>query len=246
MTERRFRVIGPGRAGGAFRLALEKVGWVGAPELARLDDLSAAAADVDLVLVTVPDAVVAGVASSIAPSDHAVVAHVAGSLGLDALAPHPRRAVIHPLVTLPEPDVGARRLLDSAWFALADGGDPIANEVVDAFGGHAVSLADDPQARAIHHAACCVAANHVVALLAQVERLAATVGVPREAYLALARGALENVAELGATAALTGPVARGDQGTIKRHRAALDAVAPRERALYDALVAALELDAACK
>lgn len=246
MTERRFRVIGPGRAGGAFRLALEKVGWVAAPELARLDDLTAAAAGVDLVLVTVPDAVVAGVASAIVPSDGVVVAHVAGSLGLDALAPHPRRAVIHPLVTLPGPEIGAERLLDGSWFALAEGGDPLAAEVVHALGGRLVTLADDPRTRAIHHAACCVAANHVVALLAQVERLAAAAGVPREAYLALARGAVENVAALGAAAALTGPVARGDHATVARHRAALDAVAPGERPLYDALVAALEDDVACR
>jgi len=246
MTERRFRVIGPGRAGGAFRLALEKVGWVAAPELARLDDLTGAAAGVDLVLVTVPDAVVAAVASSVAPAPSVVVAHVAGSLGLDALAPHPRRAVIHPLVTLPEPEIGAERLLDSAWFALTEGGDPLAEEVVNVLRGRSVTIGDDAETRAIHHAACCVAANHVVALLAQVERLAAVAGVPRDAYLALARGALDNIAALGASAALTGPVARGDHGTIARHRAALDAVAPRERALYDALVAAIEGDLACR
>lgn len=239
MPEPRFRVIGPGRAGGALRLALEKVGWFAAPALERLDDLSGAAEGVDLVLLTVPDSVIEGVAASIRPVDGAVVAHVAGSLGLDVLAPHARRAVIHPLVALPEAELGAARLLDHAWFALVEGGDALAADVVEALGGHAITVADDPTARAVHHAACCVAANHVVGLLAQVERLAASIGAPREAYLALARGAIDNVAELGAAAALTGPVARGDHATIARHRSALDATLPDERVLYDALVAAL-------
>ena len=183
MTQRHFRVIGPGRAGGALRLALEKAGWSAAPPLERLDDLSGAATGVDLVLVTVPDAVVAAVAASIRPVDDVVIAHVAGSLGLDALAPHRRRAVIHPLVALPEPELGAERLLDHAWFALVEGGDPLAHEVVDVLGGQAIVIADDPTARAVHHAACCVAANHLVGLLAQVERLAATIGAPERRTL---------------------------------------------------------------
>jgi predicted short-subunit dehydrogenase-like oxidoreductase (DUF2520 family) len=58
-------------------------------------------------------------------------------------------------------------------------------------------------------------------------------GVPLQAYLELARATLENVAELGPAAAVTGPAARGDEETLARHRAALD---PRERPAYDAMV----------
>jgi predicted short-subunit dehydrogenase-like oxidoreductase (DUF2520 family) len=65
-----------------------------------------------------------------------------------------------------------------------------------------------------------------------VERVAASVGVPLEAYLALARGALDNVGRLGPAAALTGPVRRGDEATVARHVAALD---PSERPAYEAL-----------
>lgn len=245
-AQRRFRVVGPGRAGGALRLALEKVGWAAAPALERLDDLSRAADGVDIVLVTVPDAVVSAVAGSITPRDGVVVAHVAGSLGLDVLAPHVRCAVIHPLVALPSAELGAQRLLEQAWFAVTDGSDPMALELVGALGGRRITVADDPTARALHHAACCVAANHLVGLLAQVERLASVTGAPVDAYLALARAALDNVAELGASAALTGPVARGDHTTITRHRAALDAALPGERPLYDALVDALEELVRCR
>ncbi|TML63144.1 MAG: pantoate--beta-alanine ligase, partial [Actinobacteria bacterium] len=73
-----------------------------------------------------------------------------------------------------------------------------------------------------------------VALMGQVERAAAGAGVPLEAYLELARGALENVAAVGPAAALTGPVARGDDATLARHLAALDVT---EREAYEAMVA---------
>jgi predicted short-subunit dehydrogenase-like oxidoreductase (DUF2520 family) len=71
-------------------------------------------------------------------------------------------------------------------------------------------------------------------LMGQVERVAARVGVPLEAFLALARGSLDNVAALGPAAALTGPAARGDEATLDRHRAALD---PSELPAYEAMVA---------
>ena len=70
--------------------------------------------------------------------------------------------------------------------------------------------------------------------MGQVERVAASVGVPLDAFLSLAAGALEDVALLGPAAALTGPVARGDLETIDRHRGALD---PAELDGYDAGVA---------
>jgi len=140
----------------------------------------------------------------------------------------------------------------SRWFRPADAteqralADALGDDVVEALGGRSVRIAEDPTARALHHGACCVAANHVVTLLGQVERLAAAAGVPFEAYLGLARGALDNVSDLGPSGALTGPVVRGDGATIDRHRAAIDRSAPNERALYDALVAATEELARCR
>jgi predicted short-subunit dehydrogenase-like oxidoreductase (DUF2520 family) len=154
---------------------------------------------------------------------------MAGSLGLDALAPHLRRASVHPLVTLPEPGSGASRLQAGGFFAVA--GDPLALDLVAALGGQPLTVADD--ARAAYHAAACLAANHVVALLGQVERVAAAAGVPLAAFMGLARGAVDDVAAVGPARALTGPVARGDRDTVERHRAVLD---PTERPAYDALV----------
>jgi pantoate--beta-alanine ligase len=131
-------------------------------------------------------------------------------------------------VSIPTPEVGARRLAGGAWFAVT--GDDLAAQVVRDLGGHVVQVADAH--RAAYHAAACIASNHVVTVLAQAERVAAAAGVPFEAYLDLVRETVDNVASLGAPAALTGPAARGDEATLLRHLAALPA---SERDLYTTL-----------
>jgi predicted short-subunit dehydrogenase-like oxidoreductase (DUF2520 family) len=116
-------------------------------------------------------------------------------------------------------------------------GHGLALAVVEELGGRPVDVPDDR--RVAYHAAAAVASNHLVALLGQVERLAAAAGVPAEAYWDLARPTIDNVVELGAAAALTGPVARGDWETVRRH---LAAIAPDERDAYLAMsVAAARL-----
>jgi predicted short-subunit dehydrogenase-like oxidoreductase (DUF2520 family) len=226
---RRLRTIGRGRAGGSLDRALAAVGWDVQPSLGRGDDLAGAADHVDLLLIATPDAAVAEVAAAVTPNADAVVAHVSGSLGLAPLYGHPRPAVLHPLVALPDAERGAARLPGS-WFGLAVDGDPLADEVVAALDGRAVRVAEGDWLR--YHAAAVIAANHLVALLGQVERVAGTIGVPLAAYLDLAAGSLDDVAELGPAAALTGPVRRGDLETVGRHIAALP---EEERAAYRAL-----------
>ncbi len=226
---RRVRIIGPGRAGTSLAWALTDAGWEVAPLLGRGDDITGATADVDLVVLATPDATLATVAATVEPRDGVVVAHLAGSLGLHVLAPHRRRAGIHPLVALPTPEIGSKRLV-GAWFAVA--GDPLAGEVVAALRGRPFAL--DDADRAAYHATAVVASNHLVALMGQVERLAAATGVPFDAYLDLAEDTLANVRALGPAAALTGPAARGDEATIDRHLAALpEDERPAYRALAD-------------
>ncbi len=96
-----------------------------------------------------------------------------------------------------------------------------------------MTVADADRAR--YHAAACIAANHLVALLGQVERVATPIGVPLEAYLALAQASFDDVGRRGPAAALTGPVARRDWDTVARHVAALPA---DERPAYLALARA--------
>lgn len=225
----RVRIIGAGRAGGSLHRALTRAHWPVEPSLGRGDDATAAADDVDLLVIATPDAAIAEVASRVTPHPHTVVAHLSGSAGLAPLAGHPRVAVLHPLVALPDAERGADRLV-GAWFGLAATGDPLVEEVVAELHGRIVRVAEDDWAR--YHAAAVIASNHLVALLGQVERVAASVDAPLEAYLDLARGALDDVVALGPAAALTGPVRRGDQATVDRH---LQALPDAERAAYRAL-----------
>lgn len=232
------RVIGRGRAGRSLATALGRAGWGLGGVLGREDDVAESAHGVDLLVIAVPDDAVATVAASVAPVDSTVIAHLAGSLGLDVLLPHTRRAALHPLASLPSPEVGAERLR-GAWFAIA--GDPLVASVVEAVEGRSFEVPDEQ--RAAYHAAAAIASNHLVALLAQVERVAAGAGVPFEAYLDLVRATVENVAVLGPAEALTGPAARGDEATIARHLAALP---DDERELYEVLAEACRKLAAWK
>jgi predicted short-subunit dehydrogenase-like oxidoreductase (DUF2520 family) len=182
---------------------------------------------VRLVVLAVPDSAIAEVAALLPVRDDVVVCHLAGALGLDVLAPHPRRASMHPLRSIPTTSTD----LTGAWWAVA--GDPLVRSVVEALDGRVVEV--DDSARVAYHAAAVMASNHLVALLGAVERVAATAGVPLDAFLDLVRGTVDNVAALGPADALTGPVARGDWATVERHLAALP---ESERSLYDALTAA--------
>ncbi len=222
-------ILGAGRAGGSFHAALTEVGW-----MSELVPGRAAThphlADVDLVLLTVPDGAIADVAAAIPPTD-AVVAHVSGACDLDVLAPHERVGSIHPLMSLPDPETGSRRLLDHCTFAVD--GDPLMTELAIALGGVAIEV-PGPK-RALYHATAAIAANHLTALCAQVESLAAEVGVPVAAYWTLMSTTLGNIADVGPAAALTGPAARGDWDTIRTHLAALPT--DDDRDLYLALCA---------
>jgi len=221
------RIIGPGRAGTSLAAALSARGWEFAGFLGRHDDVSCAARGVDVLVVATPDDAIAEVAAAVAPVEGTTVLHLSGSLGLDALAPHPERGALHPLVPLPNGEVGASRLASGVTFAVA--GAPAARRIVECLGGRVVEVADGD--RAAYHAAACIAANHVVALLGQVERVAAEVGLDLESFLPLTRAAVDDVAALGARAALTGPARRGDWATLSRH---LDALPEGERAGYQA------------
>lgn len=221
------RVIGPGRAGGALANSLSACAWEVVAPIRRGENVHDAARGVDLLVIAAPDDVIGEIAAQVDSVSTTVVAHLSGSLGLEVLRTHERRAAIHPLISIPTSEFS----LVGAWFAVT--GDPLGDRVVEALEGRSFKVADEQ--RASYHAAACIASNHLVALLGQVKRVAGTAGVPFEPFLDLAQGALDQVRALGPSAALTGPASRGDEATLARHIAALD---PSERATYEALVAA--------
>lgn len=249
---RAFALVGPGRAGTALALALaargvRPVAVAGRmPEAAstrrvagQLGTRAVAVEDVghdtDLVVVATPDAVIPRVAGAIGVSLRAgaLVIHLSGAVRLDVLEsvlrsqPDARLGSLHPLQSLPSAAVGAARLPGS-WCAVEGPSD--LERLARTLGMRPFRV--HPTARATYHAAACVASNHLVALLGQVERLAHAAGVPFDAFEPLVRATVSNVVELGPAPALTGPVARGDAATVARH---LDAIAADERDAYRAL-----------
>ncbi len=247
-----FALIGPGRAGATVALALVARGYTVTSVAGRAPDassttataacldaepvlVSAAGRRASIVIIATPDAAIEATAVVVAPSleRNALVVHLAGSLGTDvfapllALRPDVRVGALHPLQSLPSVSIGLDRLPGS-WAAIA--GDPQVEDLAAALELRTFTLADDQRAR--YHATAVVASNHLVALLGQVERLAAAAGVPFEAFAPLAEASLAYAFGLGARNALTGPVARGDLATVVDH---LRELPPSERDAYRAL-----------
>ena len=224
-------IVGAGRAGHSFATALSQCGH----EVALCHhEQPMVEPDTDVVLLCVPDDALIETSQSLVVSPSTVVAHCAGSRTLDVLTPHDRTGSLHPLVALPNPAIGAARLL-GATFCVA--GDEVMKDIVRSLGGRSFSLPDD--LRAAYHATACVTANHLVTLLGQVGRLAAAAGLTLEDFLPLAQSALDDVALFGPSRALTGPASRGDLVTIDAH---LSAIGEEERATYVAMAnAALQL-----
>ena len=130
---------------------------------------------------------------------------------------------MHPLQTFPDPAAGIARIPGSliALEADDDEGSFIAERIAEDLMGVPFRLAGEH--RALYHAAAVFASNYVVSATAVAEQLLAAAGVPdpAAAMRPLQEATIENVASMGPAAALTGPAARGDAGTIERNLEAL-------------------------
>jgi len=222
-------VVGAGRLGTALAAALRASGHAVAGPLRREPQLDGATT---LVLLCVPDGEIAAAAAAV--PDGPLVGHCSGATTLEPLAG--REALsLHPLMTVPassppEAFHGAAAAVDgSTPRALA-----AAEALAQSLGMRPMRVA--PEDRAAYHAAASIASNFLVTLEAAAERLAGTAGVDRQALAPLVRTAVETWAELGAERALTGPIARGDEATVARQRAAVLERTPELAPLFDALV----------
>ena len=92
-----------------------------------------------------------------------------------------------------------------------------------------------PEDRVAYHAAAAMASNFLVALEAAAERLAQTANVTREQLAPLVLATARQWAELGPQRSLTGPIVRGDEDVVARHRAVVAERTPELLALWDAL-----------
>jgi predicted short-subunit dehydrogenase-like oxidoreductase (DUF2520 family) len=223
-------IVGRGRLGPALAGALSAAGHSVAGPLGRGADGTGA----DVVLLCVPDGEIAAAARAIAPRDGLLVGHCSGATGLDVLAPHEALG-LHPLMTVTRGGA-AFAGAGAAVAGTTSRAEATARELATSLGMRPFAVADED--RAAYHAAAAIAANFLTTLEGAAERLAATAGVPREALVPLVRAAVENWAALGAKEALTGPIARGDERTVARQRAAIAERTPELLGLFDALAGA--------
>ncbi len=183
----------------------------------------------ELVLLAVPDdalgPLVEGLAKLGAWQPGQLVAHTSGRFGVGIL--HPVRAAgaiplaLHPAMTFTGMSLDLTRLLDCSFGVTADPAMlPIAQALVVEMGAEPVAVAEGD--RTLYHAALAHGSNHLVTLVAQASELLREVGVdaPERMLGPLLRASLENALASGESA-LTGPVARGDVGTVAAHTEAL-------------------------
>jgi predicted short-subunit dehydrogenase-like oxidoreductase (DUF2520 family) len=182
-----------------------------------------------IVLLCVPDREIASAAAAL--DNGPLVGHVSASAPLELLAPRERFAM-HPLISV----TGRGARFAGAACAI-DGSTPralaAARSLAERLRMHARVIA--PADRPLYHAAASAASNFLTTVEGMAERLAFGAGLDRAALVPLVRSTVDNWAELGARAALTGPIARGDEATVARQRAAVAAAAPELLPLWDAL-----------
>ena len=179
--------------------------------------------DPELVLLCVPDRAIAEVAAALAPGPW--VAHVSGATPLAALDPHERRFGLHPLQTFtrgrgPEQFDGAFAAV-TAENRRGGGGRQLAG--ADA---RARAVPARRRQRAAYHAGAAIASNYLVTLRRAAGSLLEAAGAPPEALDPLMRRTIENGFEL------TGPISRGDWGTVDAHLAAIRAERPELERMY--------------
>jgi predicted short-subunit dehydrogenase-like oxidoreductase (DUF2520 family) len=230
-------IIGAGRMGAGLTGALEAAGLP-----ARLLGRSWRQGDIraaELVLIATPDEAISTVAADLAREQaivaNQVVLHTSGLL--DRLALHPLSPTgaalgsFHPLQSIADPTTARERLAEA--YAGLEGDEralQAGERLAATLGMRPVRLA--PGAKAAYHAGAVFASNYAVVIAAVAEDLARRAGIaPAQAealYLPLMRGTVANL-EAGPAEALTGPIRRGDEATVRAHLQALD---PERRRLY--------------
>jgi predicted short-subunit dehydrogenase-like oxidoreductase (DUF2520 family) len=183
----------------------------------------------ELVLLCVPDRAIAEVATETPLGPW--IAHVSGATPLDALDPHTRRFVLHPLQSFSK-ERGPEQL-DGVWGAVSaesEDARAIGRWLAETLGLLPFDLDDDK--RAAYHAGAAVASNYLVTLRAAARSLLDAADVPPDALDPLIRGVMETGFQL------TGPIARGDWETVERHLAVIRAERPELEELYVVLAEA--------
>ncbi len=255
-----FAIVGAGRVGTALAVLLARAGYGFVGAASRSHGSAQAACEAvgrgeattepgeivglaDLLFITTPDDAIRSTCRALAEIGAlrrgCVVAHTSGAYSAELLAPlRSHRAAVgslHPLQTFPTVD-RAVEALPGSWCCID--GDPAAVEVLE----HAATALDcrvmviASEGKALYHAAAAVASNYLVTLEHAALKLDTAAGVePRaaiESLLPLIKATVANIESVGIPQALTGPIARGDVETVRRHIEAIERKAPDLLGLY--------------
>jgi predicted short-subunit dehydrogenase-like oxidoreductase (DUF2520 family) len=251
-------IVGAGAVGTALGVALSRAGWPVAAVASRdpgrrerfrqlvegargFAEANALLDEVELVILAVPDDAIPSVAGSLRMYSGQALVHTSGALGAEALSPAiaagTQTGAFHPLVAFADTE-RAVAALKGATVAI-EGDDQLAAllaDMAEAIGAQPVRLARG--SKAAYHAAAVLAAGGFVALLDAIAELGRVAGLDEAGSLAiygpLIEQTLGNARTLGIRAALTGPITRGDAGTLRSHLATLQAHAPGVLPLYRA------------
>ena len=193
----------------------------------------------ELVFITTPDDAIALVASQIQWRKGQSVVHCSGADSTDILQPARKAGacvgVFHPLQTFADVTQAIENIPGSTFALEAE--EPLLKtlkDMAEAVKGHWIELkASD---KVLYHASAVIACNYLVTLVKSAADLWQTFGVPRHqatrALLPLIRGTIHNIDTVGIPKCLTGPIARGDTGTIEKHLSALQKTAPDLLPIY--------------
>ncbi|MFC1970417.1 Rossmann-like and DUF2520 domain-containing protein [Chloroflexota bacterium] len=193
----------------------------------------------DLVFITTPDDTIPIIASQLKWHDRQSIVHCSGADSTETLEPAKKSGAMtggfHPLQTFACVSQAIENIPGST-FAVEAGESLLSTlkEMATTLGGHWIELkASDKVA---YHAAAVMACNYMVTLVKLATDLWQTFSIPSDqatkALLPLIHGTLHNIETIGIPQCLTGPIARGDAGTIKKHLAALQAKAPAILSTY--------------
>jgi predicted short-subunit dehydrogenase-like oxidoreductase (DUF2520 family) len=209
-------------------------------------DNTEAAERAAIILLTMNDDTIARVADELAQAGvfrpGQLVIHMSGALPLSVLDPAARAGAhvgaAHPMRSFATREQAIRDIPHSVYGVTAGpGASEELDEIVRLLEGRAVHIADEK--KVLYHAAAVMASNYLVAVEDMAVQLLLDAGFDEtsamEALAPLAQNTLENVAELGTTDALTGPIVRGDVETLRAHLDALASLPPDRLRLYRAL-----------
>jgi len=198
-----------------------------------LNNNQAVADTAEFVFITTPDDAIASVASEIHWHAGQSVVHCSGADSTDILEPAKNQGantgVFHPLQTFASVKQAIENMAGSTFALEAE--EPLLNTLKDmatALDGNWIEV--KAKDKVIYHAAAVIACNYLVTLVKLATDLWQTFDIPphraTQALLPLIRGTIHNIDTVGIPPCLTGPIARGDTGTIKKHLDALQKIAP--------------------